>query len=147
MDKQKSGRRIVSREEYLRAMGKKIVLSTYGVGIVLIGLLTLIATGWLISWASGGVLDGLLLFLVIILGLGSVLLLLIGKAWLREATQIDAGILLTRTNAVDLPAEETLVRASTQPVEKHRTVLLRAAFHSDTTPEEQLVRPVGMAGE
>ncbi len=39
------------------------------------------------------------------------------SGWLKikEAKQIDTGIPLTRENATDLPAEETLVRASRNP--------------------------------
>jgi hypothetical protein len=40
-----------------------------------------------------------------------------------------------------LPAEETLLRASTEPTEGQEKVLLRAATGSAETPPEQLLRP------
>lgn len=51
--------------------------------------------------------------------------------------------MLNRANAADLPAQESLVRASAAPVEEPQTVLLRAANPNNLTPVEQLLRPSG----
>ncbi len=48
---------------------------------------------------------------------------------------------LTRANTADLPAPESLVRASSEPRQEQEAVLLRAAARSVGTPPEQLVRP------
>lgn len=48
--------------------------------------------------------------------------------------------LITRQNAIHLPAEESLVRASAEPTTPQET-LLRAASASEETPKEELLRP------
>ena len=46
----------------------------------------------------------------------------------------------TDTNNADLPARQTLVRASSEPMQVQQAVLLRAATEGQETPAEQLVR-------
>ncbi len=50
---------------------------------------------------------------------------------------------LTRANTADLPAFNTLARASFEPPQAQQAVLLRAAAQGHETPLEQLVRPAG----
>jgi hypothetical protein len=59
---------------------------------------------------------------------------------LRAAKQIDPGVPLTRANTADLPAPDTLVRASEEPRQDEQSVLLRAATATAERHEEQLVR-------
>jgi len=48
----------------------------------------------------------------------------------------------TRANTADLPAPDSLVRASQEPVQQDQSILLRAAADTTQTPAEQLLRPV-----
>ena len=78
------------------------------------------------------------LFLVSIaasIGLGSA-----SKASLDRAETIDPGVPLTRHNVADLPAPDSLVRASSEPMQAQQAVLLRAAAQGQETLPEQLVR-------
>lgn len=57
-----------------------------------------------------------------------------------KAQNINPGVPLTRANIVDLPAPDSLVRASTEPVQEQQAVLLRAATDTQEWQVEQLVR-------
>ena len=57
------------------------------------------------------------------------------KSW----KTVDAIQPFTRANTADLPAPDTLVRASSEPLQTQKGVLLRAAQRQETPPE-QLVR-------
>ncbi len=46
----------------------------------------------------------------------------------------------TNTNNADLPAHQTLVRASSEPLQAQEAVLLRAAAEGIETPPEELMR-------
>jgi two-component sensor histidine kinase len=50
---------------------------------------------------------------------------------------------LARASAADLPALNSLVRASEEPRQEQQSMLLRAAAHGQETPPEQLVRAAG----
>ena len=58
----------------------------------------------------------------------------------REAKAIDAGVPLTRANSADLPAPDSLVRASSEPMQAQEAVLLRAVVKGQEKHEEHLVR-------
>jgi hypothetical protein len=60
----------------------------------------------------------------------------------ETADKIEDVERLTFITADKLPAEETLVRASTEPTEGQEKVLLRAATGTAETPPEQLLRPM-----
>jgi hypothetical protein len=69
-------------------------------------------------------------------------------AFLRGATQteyisskIPPVLSPTRQNIEQLPAEETLVRASTESTVEQEKTLLRAASRAEQTPPDQLLRP------
>ena len=57
-----------------------------------------------------------------------------------QADQIHPGTPFTRANTADLPASDSLVRASVEPVQAQEDTLLRAATQGQETPSEQLVR-------
>ena len=59
---------------------------------------------------------------------------------MKEMIYIDPGVPLTRANTADLPAPDSLVRASAEPVQEQQAVLLRAATETAERHEEQLVR-------
>ena len=58
-----------------------------------------------------------------------------------SAEQIEEVGLLTSEKIGQLLAEETLVRAATEPTPEPEKVLLRAATNTEETPPEQLLRP------
>jgi hypothetical protein len=58
----------------------------------------------------------------------------------KKANQIEDVELLKHDNVGQLPAEESLVRASAEPIEGQEKVLLRAATGAEETPPEQLLR-------
>lgn len=57
----------------------------------------------------------------------------------RRAASVPAVVPLTHANTADLPAPDSLVRASSKSVQEQQAVLLRAAKGMETPPE-QLVR-------
>ena len=67
----------------------------------------------------------------------------LGAAGLRRAGTIETGVPVTSANTGHLPAVESLVRASSRPVEADPRMLLRAAVGRPEAQAEQLVRPVG----
>lgn len=77
--------------------------------------------------------------LLLIVGVCSYL----GVAGLRRAGTIETGVPVTSANTGHLPPVESLVRASSQPVEADPRVLLRAAVGRSDEQAEQLVRPAG----
>lgn len=66
-----------------------------------------------------------------------------GRNMVRRGIKIDPGVPLTRANTAALPARQTLVRASDEPEQAQKAVLLRAATQEQETLPEQLVRPAG----
>ncbi len=58
------------------------------------------------------------------------------KSW----RTVDAMQPITRANTADLPAPESLVRASAKPIQEQEAVLLRAVADAQERHEEQLVR-------
>ena len=145
---EKPKKKIVTKRQYLARMGDKagtslfamILLFFCGLGM----LMTLIA---LIASLFGGILvHGLfpllvLVFVLAMLGSGSWYLGYLGRRTLKEARQIDTGIPLTRNNIGELEAEESLVRASEQPLLPQQHVLLRPAAGMEETSAEHLLRP------
>jgi hypothetical protein len=63
-----------------------------------------------------------------------------GQLAIKEAKQTDPGVPLTRANTANLPAPDSLVRASAEPMQEQQAVLLRAATETQERHEEQLVR-------
>ncbi len=141
----KPRRRVVSKREYAARVGNKagtalfalIMLFFCGVG-VLLSLGVLIYA--LFHLQSLKVLPLAITFaglLVACLYMGH-----LGRRTLREARQIDTGVPVTRANTGDLPAPDSLVRASQEPAQAQQAVLLRAAASTTVqdAQEEQLPR-------
>ena len=53
---------------------------------------------------------------------------------------MEVGVPLTRANTADLPAPDSLVRASSEPMQAQEDVLLRAAATGNDTPPEEMLR-------
>ncbi len=63
-----------------------------------------------------------------------------GQRQVEKAHQLELVVPLTRKSAEQLPAEESLVRASSEPPDVQEEVLLRAAGSEPYTPPEELLR-------
>ena len=144
----KPPRRIVSKKAYVRNLYRKASAASTGMGLLAISLLALVmAIFLLVAMVSSIVahivplwLSLLLLACTGLLGGGGIFILHLGRRAIREAKQMQAGVPLTRANIGDLPVPESLVRASSEPVQSLQAVLLRAATGTDTTSSEHLVR-------
>ena len=60
---------------------------------------------------------------------------------IKQLRSAEPVVPLTCANIVHLPASDSLVRASSEPVHDQQTELLRAAVETQATPAEQLLRP------
>ena len=143
----KTGRRIVSKGEYAANVSKKSSLTAFDIGVMGLGVvgilnvvtLTILGLGEAIK--THHIEDIALTAFVLLIGGGvSVLIFWAGRKTVRKAKQIKLCVPLTRANTADLPALDSLVRASSEPMQAQQSVLLRAATEGLGTPPEELVR-------
>ena len=139
----KTGKRIVSKGAYMRvqATGFGLACLTVVCGFIAFeygGSLVLAAGDFVLSfgnkpnWSYGlYTLESLVLMLCFWKG---------SKYSYKKYTNIDPGLPLTRANTADLPASDSLVRASSRPLQIQETVLLRAVAEGQNMPHDQLVR-------
>jgi len=139
----KPGKRLVSKKQYVLAVGTKTLLSVSGFGLCvggLVGLASCLVLCMLVgsdshhvagAWSVLGTLSAMW-----------VVLLAAGRILLKKGKKLDTGILLTRANTGDLPEVETLVRASDRPPSHQQAELLRgvAPLPTSETPPEELLR-------
>lgn len=153
----KMGKRIVSKAEYIALISKREALrwSSIGMAAATAGLLMCAAFIFKIAltvpaaegWSTSPVADGWTTWHIA----GGVLCL--AAAWrvkkmaehtMQRAQQPLEVLPLTRAITADLPAPESLVRASAEPWQQQKAVLLRAAAQGEKSHhEEQLLKPVG----
>ena len=64
------------------------------------------------------------------------------RYFFQQAREIDPGILITRATTADIPANESLVRPSSQSMmlEETNALLLRASIETSEKHKEQLLR-------
>ena len=149
--KQEPGKRIVSKSEYAaRVIQKKglqfgslslLLLSVAGFFVMMccIVLGCMFVADYTRDWKN--VMAGLIAFLLsIAIGRLSLALWRGTNMALTAAGQIDHCVPLTRANASDLPALESLVRPSQEPLQIQQGILLRAAMQTTDKQEEQLLR-------
>jgi hypothetical protein len=132
-----TGKRIVSKSEYVRMQARRVsgwfhVAFYFAMALLVIGVLVL---QWHHSHSAMKAFCGLFL-----LG-GSVFMYFRGRFHLKNIRAIERVIPLTRANTANLPAPDSLVRASAEPMQEQQAVLLRAATETQERHEEQLVRP------
>ena len=139
----KMGKRIVSPGEYVQGHGKRAGLGLLGACLSFLAFLFAVsAVGDFITalthisrvyqGLSGGLAWGGLAYLFSWMG----------KRSLGHFHNIDPGVPFTHANTAHLPSGESLVRASSEPMQAQQAVLLRAAAEGQETPPEQLVRAV-----
>jgi len=146
----KTGRRIVSKGEYAANIAWKGIASSLGAGLLLMILMCMFLVG-LFAWMMvsrtphGGLNAGLVLSITLFFGIlisAAVYVYRLGKREIMTTLRMDVGVPLTRANTADLPAPDFLVRASEKPSEEQGSILLRAAYETNATPADQLLRPV-----
>ena len=134
----KTSKRIVSRREYAKVRGKRSGLFFTALCLVFILMFFFIAAlGMLFLPASFA---SWCLMFAIAFAILFAPILQCTLAIVNVARQLDPGVPLARVNVADLPAPDTLVRASSEPMQAQEAVLLRAATQGQETPSEQLVR-------
>jgi len=146
MKKSRAASRVVSKSEYIANIGLKAACSSVGAGLLLVGLVCLLVAGLILCLVilhsphepimvfMGGVIVPVLLY-------GAIYVYRLGSRAIKETSQMDVGVPLTRSSAADLPATSVLVRASEKPSEEQASILLRAAAETNATPTDQLLRP------
>jgi hypothetical protein len=139
-----TGKRIVSKGEYARKQGRRLWLGLKSCAALLC-LPALLVVGYFQQPASSGCIQvdprngiGYRVFIALFFVPASIFA---AKQIFRDFQQIDPGVPLTRANTADLPAPDSLVRASEEPMQEQQAVLLRAAAQRHETSPEQLVRP------
>ena len=143
-----AGKRIVSKGEYAKVQGRRWLQGTTAVALMIFFFVSSTA---MIAISHGARLLLALYFTV----LGIVSFARLAVPMLRQAIKADPGIPLTRANTADLPAtdslvrasqeltRETLIRAASEPVQE---TLVRAASPPSTLPSV-LLRSVGQGQE
>ena len=147
----KQKKRIVSKGQYVASWGSRLSLAAWGNFLYAIAIFcALVSTGRLIAlitslyeasrgkWAAGDIALELTGF--VIFGMVFHFFRTQGQRAMKKAKNLDAGVPLTRANTASLPAGESLVRASEEPLHEQQAVLLRPA-ENQAAPAENLVTP------
>ena len=138
----KTRKRIVSKGEYARQVVTKSILLFLGaiVSINIFVCLRNLLRLWLTRPEGIPVSIGFAFICV-----AAVMLACYGLTMataIRGVRRIHVDVPLTRANTANLPAPDSLVRASSEPMQVQQTVLLRAAAEGMETPPEQIARTV-----
>jgi hypothetical protein len=133
-------KRVVSKSEYAAHLAKRTTLKA-GSSVMLMSSAAFFVI------AFNYVLEACLiknfvpmLGVALVSALAGCLLIWGGKATQKRAEKIELLFPLAYQH-LEQHAEETLLRASTEPIEEIEKVLLRAATGAAETPPEQLLRP------
>jgi hypothetical protein len=138
---EKPQKRLVSKSEYARVQARR-VSAWYGVTLCFgMTLCTLAYVPWRWNYriAHHSFSWNTCIAGVVLLGMAAAMYYL-GRWQLSLARAIEPVAYITRANTGDLPASESLVRASHEPQRHQQAELLRAAQHSNETPAEELLR-------
>ena len=137
----KTGKKIVSKGAYVKTQIKKGFLWLKALCCLLTGFAILFKAVRVVHVLFSPRIDGLALFIY------GVSCLFAAKKSVNQTRAMAHVVPLTRANTADLPAPDSLVRASEEPMQAQEAVLLRAAAQGMVTPPEQLVRAVNGRGE
>ena len=152
MESKTTGKRIVSKRDYVRLVCQRVILTSFGLCLHAMAFISGLAAIYLLLCAiisitvfSGEERDamdtGICLMVLVISPGAAYLCNKWGKVSIQQASKIDMETIIY-TNTADLPAPESLVRASEQPSQEQEAVLLRSLMEAHQTPSEQLVRAV-----
>ncbi len=154
----KTGKRIVSKGEYVRAKGIGLSLRVSSRGFMALAICCACFAAVMFScFACSIVVFFMMLFsgrnawsmpltaLYFLLASGLSGAVGIGFARLcwasrSRAERIENIVLFTHANTADLPAPDSLVRASSEPLQAQEAVLLRAATEGQERHEDELLR-------
>lgn len=136
-EEKKPGKRLVSKGEYALALAIRAGIRTSA----MVSLLVAGTCGALVIYSLYSYPTGVGLALALCFGAFGLRAGKTARAKNNIAANMEAVELLTRHNAARLPAQETLVRASSQSPTEHPSVLLRATQEGQETPAEQRLRP------
>ncbi len=145
--------RIVSKSRYLGYLSRTKRLSGSGTFLIMLGAVGtfgsfLVLVAFLFSWVGDLAFDLGTLICLIFSGvlfclLAGIMLLLAARSGLKkweQASRLEPVVPLTRHSADQLPAEESLVRASSEPSDVQPQVLLRAGGSDLQTAPKELMR-------
>jgi len=149
MRTEQGNKRIVSKGEYIEIIGGRFVGYSALSILFLFGISGMIFTGLgackiLLTMMRGGDNVGLLPFILIVIipaFLLSMGMTVMARAGFKSIAEEEAVVPLTRQTALDIPAEESLVRASSAQTLADETILLRPAQAQANTASEELLRP------
>lgn len=143
--KPEPGKRIVSKGRYAIQITQKAVWSALGVILFMVSFILLLGACLLVpkAFSANNPLLGVIIGIVM---LGAALHIYLSSLdTIKKVKSVATGIPLTRANIADLPLPDSLVRASQEPLQAQKTILLRAASEKPETHEEELLR--ASAGE
>ncbi len=137
-------KRIVSKAEYVRLQAKQAEKFIRAAFLLMIGLLCTAISGACILGIFMSPFAGICLVLALLFVIGAYIFLVRGFTSLNHWDKVEV-VPLTRANTGHLPTVASLVRASQEPAQAQKAVLLRASTGGQEKHEEQLLRAV--AGE
>ena len=120
MQESEPDKRIVSKGEYAAKMSKKVTIGTFGLFCIGIGALLFCAMCLSLTCTRNGRLDIRSIPLTISFCVFAGVAGYFGTRLFQTAERIEPGIPVTRANTGDLPAPDSLVRASVKSLFKHR---------------------------
>ena len=147
-------KRIVSKGEYAKRqsqragqglMGTGLYVSAIVCGFLAVSLLVVCWQALILYKQETDASAGFFLFQLSFLLVFVLLSALCAGTWflrksalriIKQAKEIDTGVPLTRANIADLPAPDSLVRASQEPAQAQESVLLRASS-GEAQPEQE----------
>jgi hypothetical protein len=141
-----TGKRIVSKVEYAKVRSNKAAEGIVGIllGLTAVGagvLSLLLLYGFVYFLLKWDFLALVCLCLFVFIGGGTYCIAKVALEITRDSMKELEIVPFTRANTADLPAPDSLVRASAEPIQEPQAVLLRAATESVERHEDQLVRP------
>jgi hypothetical protein len=141
---QRSKRRIVSKSRFARYLVTKAALAVAGGLAAGIGVLGCVLAFIFMMMSVGGAGASWIGPVLLIFALAAIVLFgylfLWGLGTLIDADSIEPLTPVTRFNAMDLAQEESLVRASQEPVLEPENSLLRAAEDNRENDRDELLR-------
>jgi hypothetical protein len=154
-EEEKPKKRVVSKSKYVAYLVKKTAFLGGSVLLGIGGLCSIALTILCVPLAyiihsnpdsdfagiKGEFARGLIIFMITLWVVVSSLLTMGAVAAGKKVKKMEPVLPPTRQNVEQLPAEDILVRASTEPIQEQEKVLLRAATGAEETPPEQLLRP------
>ena len=137
-------KRIVSKREYAVQIFKKTGWSVASFVATLITMFLFLAAMMIVidfaRWRVDS--DGKLILAGVII-LSGIACACATTMFRKAAINTKLDLPLTRANTGNLPAPNSLVRASQEPLQSQETILLRAAIETQEVHEEELLRASG----